>query len=64
MPAFSRAIWSTVEPSHSVWSSEMSVITETSGLDNIGRIQPAAHAHFHHRRMHLARKQNAESPWR
>ena len=24
------------------------------GLDNIGRIQPAAHAHFHHRCMHLA----------
>ena len=31
MPAFSRVMAAMVEPSHSVWSSEISVITESSG---------------------------------
>ena len=53
MPAFSRAIAAMVEPSHSVWSSEMSVIDREQRIDDIGRVQPPAHAHFQHRHLHL-----------
>ena len=45
MPAFSKAIFSTVSPSFSAWSIEIGVMTvEGRGLNDVGRIEAAAEA--------------------
>ncbi len=54
MPAFSRAIWAMVEPSHSVWSSEISVITDTNGSTILVASSRPPMPTSTHRRVHLA----------
>ena len=47
MPAFSKAILSTVAPRNSGWSIETGVMTVAAGrVDHVGRVEPAAEADF------------------
>ncbi len=47
VPAFSRATSARVGPSTSRWSAPTFVTTETSGVEDVRRVEPPADPHFH-----------------
>ena len=52
MPAFSAAIFARVSPRIGAWSMSNLVMMVSTGLDDVGAVEPAAQAYLNHGQVH------------